>query len=39
MEDTQRSSLNPKLLNWHKLSVKKAQEYVLAGLQLDPNQD
>lgn len=39
MEDTQRSSLNPKLLNWHKLSVKKAQEYILAGLQLDPNQD
>lgn len=39
MEDTQRSSLNPKLLNWHKLSIKNAQAYILAGLQLDPNQD
>ena len=39
MEDTQRASLNPKLLDWHKLSVKSAQEYILAGLQLDPNQD
>ena len=39
MADTQRSSLNPKLLDWRKLSVKNAQEYILAGLQLDPNQD
>lgn len=39
MKDTQRASLNPKVLNWHKLSIKKAQEYILAGLQLDPNQD
>lgn len=39
MKDTQRASLNPKLLNWRKLSVRNAQEYILAGLQLDPNQD
>lgn len=39
MKDTQRASLNPKLLDWHKLSVKNAQAYILAGLQLDPNQD
>lgn len=39
LKDTQRASLNPKLLDWHKLSVKNAQVYILAGLQLDPNQD